>query len=314
MSHRRLLSRARKGEHHARSVGHERWLISYSDFITLLFAFFVVMYSVSQVHEEKYRTLSETLSAAFHSQQDLPQQQNQQQKKQQTLAELEQLAGQLQRELSGFPIAGKVSLGANENWLELSLSSELIFASGAAQPSNEALALFAALASQLAPYQNEIQVSGHTDSVPINNNRYANNWELSSARALAVVKALSEQGVDSQRLAAVAFAEHRPVASNETEQGRRQNRRVVLRVASSALKAPETKPEQALEQLQLADEPSTDIRSEQQALQNAAAPQSERSNASAEGEASIEPIRLKGGDLLFSSDPNLPRLRAIEQE
>lgn len=311
-------------------VGHERWLVSYSDFITLLFAFFVVMYSVSQVNESKYRSLTETLSAAFANQ---PQPEALEGSQENTLAELNSLSESITNALDGFPVQGQVAMGANENWVELTLSSELLFSSGSAEPSEEALTVFSELATLLEPFDNEIQIVGHTDNVPIRNSEFANNWSLSSARAVAIVDYLSFQGINPDQMSAVAFGEYRPVADNTTAEGRALNRRVVLRISDQSVAAPQRSPDQ-LELNQSADslqdqdsgaeaaEPNltnqslTNPNLTNQSLTNQSEPKSEQNDEARLGssDSAVQPVRFKGGDLLFTSDPDLPRLRELEEE
>jgi len=293
-----------------KSVGGERWLVSYADFITLLFAFFVVMYSISQVNESKYRSLSETLNSAFTREPsgvgDASNQNN--------LADLTNIEQALTEQLSGFPIEGQVRMSANESWVELSLSSELLFTSGSAESSSAANQLFSDLAGVLSDIENEVQIIGHTDNVPISNDQFENNWALSSARAVAIVNTLAFQGIDPQRLSATGFGEYRPIADNSTAEGRSQNRRVVVRIGSSAA------PEEVLPNSELSavsNDTSEPVPAE--SLQNLRAPTvpSESDPASDQNSRplpnGIQPLRLKGGDLLFTSDPDLPRTREIEE-
>ena len=289
-------------------TNHERWLVSYSDFITLLFAFFVVMYSVSHVSQEKYKTLSETLNAAFSTQNNTPSEPTASAQDAEVAA-LEDLASAIEEQLDSLPVEGDIQLSANENWVELTLSSELLFASGKAKPNNDARRVFAELADLLAPFSNEIQVSGHTDDIPISNEDYESNWALSSARAIAIVNELAFQGVNPSRLSAAAFGEHRPVADNSTEEGRALNRRVVVRVASNAVDAPAQPPEDVIGDLERAPEDSIESVS---SANDGERTQSAQENL--ESPRTVEPVRLKGGDLLFTSDPNLPRLREREEE
>jgi chemotaxis protein MotB len=284
-------------------TGHDRWLVSYSDFITLLFAFFVVMYSISQVNEDKYRTLTETLNDTF-VQRSVNQEQGEQDTEsaaeQTELIQLDDL--QLEFEQSFASLAkGSLTLSANENWVELTLPSELLFASGSAEPKKQASKIFAQISDIVANYENEIQVIGHTDNIPINNREYRNNWYLSSARAVAIVNYLSFQGVNPERLSAIGFGEYRPVASNDTDEGRAANRRVVLRVSSQAVPAEKTNMVDFFNDADLAIPSKTSL--ESSTVEN------EQSEPSASNKSQMQPVRLKGGDLLFTSDPDLPRNR-----
>jgi len=302
-----------------KSVGEERWLVSYADFITLLFAFFVVMYSISQVSESKYRSLSETLSTAFPSsaldQSEASVENN--------LADLTQLEQTLTEQLSGYPIEGELRLSANENWLELTLSSEMLFASGAASPNQNASDIFAELSGVLGDIENEVQIVGHTDNVPINNTQFENNWALSSARAVSIVNVLVLQGIDPGRLSATGYGEYRPVDDNATAEGREKNRRVVVRIGSSA------STQNSLESVNDINTASSQTQSSEANAEEVTrldVDPSQRAGDQANSQISesgsdsdkplqngIQPVRLQGGDLLFTSDPDLPRTREREE-
>lgn len=304
-------------------TGHERWLVSYADFITLLFAFFVVMYSVSQVNETKYQSLSETLNTAFNqatasnsgSDQESTVQGSSEETTERSLAKLESLSEDIQASLSKFDVAGEANLSANENWVELTLSSELLFKVGRAQTNKDAQVLFSDIADMLSNVDNEIQVVGHTDDLPISNAEFSNNWELSSARAISIVNLFAFQGIQQDRMSAVAFGEFRPVADNSTEEGRRKNRRVVLRISSAAAPA-EKEPIAELVPRLSADEleGTDDSEFANPSVNPSISPTAEFSNALQRERNTVKPVRLKGGDLLFTSDPDLPRRREIDDD
>ena len=258
---------------------HERWLVSYADFITLLFAFFVVMYSVSSVNQGKYKVLSNTLDGAFKGETrtmqaidigdilqnkalidklmmdnkgdqlipDLFQdtQTNQtaelvdtQIEGAQKIAEsamLSQLADNLQDALSPMIDRDLVSIEKNDLWVEIELNSNMLFGSGNATLSDEALRVLWKVAKPIRKLNNAIQVEGFTDNIPINTFEYPSNWELSAARAASVVHLFAKYGVNPDRLAAVGYGEHHPIEDNETTEGRERNRRVVIVVQSNAI-------------------------------------------------------------------------------
>ena len=238
---------------------HERWLISYSDFITLLFAFFVVMYSISSVNEGKYKVLSETLIGAFdvpevstnspeaielndyvkNSVIDMPGQAHKEGDISSEVAsdgdapsdQLNELSEQVEAAFADLIEDNEIAINGNEMWVEISLNSSLLFRSGSAYPVPEAEPIISEIADLLSGYENPIHVEGFTDNVPINSEMFPSNWELSAARSAAVVRMFSEMGVDPYRLAAVGYGEHQPIAANSTSDGRNQNRRVVLVVS-----------------------------------------------------------------------------------
>ncbi|MBS3803703.1 MAG: flagellar motor protein MotD [Oleiphilaceae bacterium] len=239
----------------------ERWLISYADFITLLFAFFVVMYSVSSVNEGKYKVLSHTLTGVFNAPPrsvipiavgeydpkavrnvgedvippavtEAPRNAN---------ADIEarsealtSIADRLALEFDELINEGVVTLETSDEWIELSLRNNLLFSSGEAEPKFEAFAIIEKIAEVLGGHDNAVRVEGFTDNLPIRTGQFPSNWELSTARAAAVIRVLNAEGIDPQRLAAVGYGEFQPVARNDTPAGRNRNRRVVLLISRDA--------------------------------------------------------------------------------
>lgn len=239
----------------------ERWLISYADFITLLFAFFVVMYSVSSVNEGKYKVLSETLTGVFNAPQrsfqpieigDQPQRslnapadsvippavteapRNPEMDAQARTEALRAMADQLSMEFDELINQGVVSLETSDQWLELNLPNSLLFGSGDAEPHYDAFEVVEKIATVLNNRDNAVKVEGFTDNQPISTSRYPSNWELSAARAASMVRMLVMEGIEPERLAAVGYGQYQPVARNDTEEGRRRNRRVVLLISRDA--------------------------------------------------------------------------------
>jgi chemotaxis protein MotB len=239
----------------------ERWLVSYADFITLLFAFFVVMYSISSVNEGKYRVLSESLTAAFSEPQKLQHVEKTQNliqigelKRGQALAvnaivqlpeasdsadreggqqgddeaQLAEVASQIERVLAPYIQDELIAVKRESRWVEIEMKSGLLFSSGRAELSPESIPMLEKLADIFKTISNAIHVEGHTDNVPINTREFPSNWELSSARAASVVHQLMKDGVEPARMAAVAHGEYHPLADNGTEAGRYKNRRVTI--------------------------------------------------------------------------------------
>lgn len=227
----------------------ERWMVSYADFITLLFAFFVVMYSISSVNEGKYKVLTESLTGVFSQAPktldpiqlgeqlpralDAPVDARHAPSDSESASQdpLESIAEAMQSAFGELISIGDLRVHANELWIEIELSSGLLFPSGDALPLDSAFDLVERIAAILKPYDNPVHVEGFTDNLPIRSRLYPTNWELSAARAATVVRMLSAGGMDAGRLAAVGYGEHRPVADNKTAEGRRANRRVVLLVS-----------------------------------------------------------------------------------
>ena len=242
--------RRRQPEEH---VNHERWLVSYADFITLLFAFFVVMYSISSINEGKYKIISQALVGVFNDAErtlkPIPIGEERPltiqpakplvKDSDQTDAGLGQInrdplktiADDITQAFGDLIASNQLTVRGNELWVEIELNSSLLFGSGDAMPSDVAFSIIDKVAAILKPFENPIHVEGFTDNFPISTAQYPTNWELSSARASSIVRMLAMQGVNPQRLASVGYGEFQPVANNATVEGRARNRRVVLVVS-----------------------------------------------------------------------------------
>jgi len=238
---------ARKKKH-PEHVNHERWLVSYADFITLLFAFFVVMFAVSQVDSKKVGRFTESFSKAIgvdmfpqpghgllsgatdgtvaaedgHGSM-LPE-------------ELESLKASINQSTTAqIPLQG-VQVITKRNELVLRLADNLLFESGNDKLEERARAFVSLLAAELRNRRVDIRVEGHTDDRPIRTARFRSNWDLSTARATTIVVRLAAEGIAPTRLSAAGYGEFHPIASNTTEDGRKQNRRVDLVVSLPAPK------------------------------------------------------------------------------
>ncbi|MFA5626779.1 MAG: flagellar motor protein MotD [Thiohalomonadaceae bacterium] len=233
----------------------DRWLISYADFITLLFAFFVVMYAISSVNEGKYRVLSDTLVSAFKTTPKTMQPiqvgddgvtgEPSPLKSEKTataaapgvidqlsqIAQLDELgiiAMDFERAMADLVEQDLIKVTHNELWVEIEINTSILFDSGSAHLEEEARPVLYELARILNKYPNFIQVEGFTDNVPIATASFPSNWELSAHRAASVVHLFMGQGVQPERMAAIGYGEYRPITENATTEGRRRNRRVVL--------------------------------------------------------------------------------------
>jgi chemotaxis protein MotB len=226
--------------HHEEHENHERWAIPYGDLVTLLLAFFVVMYSISQVNEGKYRVVSESLNAAFHGDPTtpdpislgttqitapitpLPQDLR--------MEAMRQLALQAEQAMAPLIMQGLVDVDRGDGKLTIAIRSDILFPSGVAALSPEAQPVIHLLAPVLREFPVDIKVQGHTDDVPVLGGQFGSNWDLSAARAVSVVNLLVADGVPPARLSATGFGEYQPVLPNTTPDGRNANRRVVLSV------------------------------------------------------------------------------------
>jgi chemotaxis protein MotB len=239
------MTRRRRADEH---LNHEAWAIPYGDLMTLLLAVFVVLYAVSRVSIDKYRVLAESMVAAFHSDRaglpppaleqappgsgprppvaaaadDAPRE------------DLRQVADAVDSALQDLVASQGVVVRRSDRAVEVDLSTDIIFPSGAAALAPNAAGVLEKLALVLRGFPNPIRVEGHTDDRPISTALYPSNWELSSARAARVVEALARNGVDPTRLTVQGFGEFRPIASNATPEGRNANRRVLLVIESGA--------------------------------------------------------------------------------
>jgi chemotaxis protein MotB len=232
------------------SENHERWLISYADFITLLFAFFVVMYAISSVNEEKYRQFSDSLGSALAGRAtatvavDAPLVQPRitlkdliSKRKSDTLrrerALLKALAADLSDTLAPLVKEGKVRVTQNSRGVTVDINASVLFDPGDATLTPDSMEALRALAGRLKDDTHAIAVEGHTDGVPIATPLFASNWELSAVRASSVVRLFVDSGLDSRRLSAVGNADNVPVAGNDTPEGRARNRRVTVTILSA---------------------------------------------------------------------------------
>ncbi|HJV54208.1 MAG TPA: flagellar motor protein MotD [Noviherbaspirillum sp.] len=229
---------------------HERWMVSYADFITLLFAFFVVMYAISSVNEGKYRAVANSLVGAFRSTPVVPASDNAQQvtapsipmaSQQRRNAEalrrereqMTHMARDIQKALAPLVSQGKVRVTQSPRGVRVEINASVLFAPGDARLSGETGEVLRAVAVVLKDDDHAIQVEGHTDSVPIMNSAFPSNWELSSVRASSVVRLFAESGIAESRLTAIGRGQTQPVESNDTAEGRQRNRRVTIVILSS---------------------------------------------------------------------------------
>jgi chemotaxis protein MotB len=258
------MARRHKHEEHA---NHEAWAIPYGDLITLLLAFFVVMYAMSSVNEGKYRVLSDSLVAAFNGAPKTlepiqvgekqagpgadvmslvrqPMIDGQPRRTIQPIGiaqpavmpsdpaqqqeELAGVANEVEQSMSDLIDRELVTVRRHGKWVEVEIRTDILFPSGVATLSPAAEQVLQQLAETLKPFPNAIRVEGHTDNRPISTTAFPSNWELSAARAASVVHLFTRAGMDPARLAVIGLGENRPSQSNATPEGRNANRRVLL--------------------------------------------------------------------------------------
>ncbi len=230
------------GEHH------ERWLISYADFITLLFAFFVVMYAISIVNEGKYAVLSEALGDAFGGRQMAPQaytsvepvlplshivNRKRHEAAKRERERMETLAKDLNATLLPLVKSGQVRVTQNARGISIELNASVLFAQGEATLQPDAREVLGEVAGLLKNDPHRIEVEGHTDNTPIASEKYASNWELSAVRAASVVRLFIENGIQDARLAAIGHGATRPMAPNDSAANQARNRRVAVMILAA---------------------------------------------------------------------------------
>jgi chemotaxis protein MotB len=250
----RASGRRRRNGADEEHVNHERWLISYADFITLLFAFFVVMYAISSVNEGRYRVLSSALSTAFgsfrpgpsaspivpivpgagrllplpralrHEESELTAEQRRR------IQHMKDVAERIAKVLAPLVNNGQVHVTNGPRGVAIEINAAVLFTSGQAVLQPGSMDTLKTVAAVLLTIEDPIQVEGHTDGTPIATAQFPSNWELSTARAGSVVRFFVERGVPPVRLSAAGYGEFHPVESNDSAEGRSRNRRVTLMV------------------------------------------------------------------------------------
>jgi chemotaxis protein MotB len=227
-------------------VGHDRWLVSYADFVTLLFGFFVVLYAFARSDQKKQVQVAQAIDTAFRTMgvlsksnpaagaQDAAQPARAAADEELlTPAQVKYDLDHIQRDLAvtlARQIASHtVSMEMGRDGLVISLREAGFFDSGSATPKAEALPTLRTIANRLGETPYDLRIEGHTDNVPIHNAEFDSNWELSSARATHIARLFLEmKAIPPDRLSAAGYAEFHPVASNDTAAGRAENRRVDL--------------------------------------------------------------------------------------
>lgn len=233
----------------------DRWLVSYADFITLLFAFFVVMYAISSVNEGKYRVFGASLTEAFGShgqvkpESMVPPSENEMllkslvERRNAKLAErvhkqqeiMQRIAKNLNQVMAPLVTSGQVSVSQTSRGVVLEINASALFNQGDADLQSTSIHTLSEVATILGAGDQAIEIEGHTDDVPIKNLRFPSNWELSSARASSVARLFIEHGVAAGRLTVVGSAANHPVAPNNTPEGRARNRRMTVTLMSPAM-------------------------------------------------------------------------------
>lgn len=213
-------------ERKTHSPNHERWLVSYADFITLLFALFVVLFAASNADRTKARQVARAVESAIeHSGVRTPKEVPQ--AGQQSQLSLDATYGALVESLSTEIQNHQVRMSLEQRGLVITLNQRAFFRSGDADYDPAMYPTLGKIAAAIGRVDNPIRMEGHTDSIPIHNDRFRSNWELSAARSIAVLDLLANRfAIPSGRLAIAGYADTAPVSGNDTEEGRARNRRV----------------------------------------------------------------------------------------
>lgn len=240
------MSRRRKTEH----VNHDRWMVSYADFVTLLFAFFVVMFASSRQDHRKTQQAEASIRTAFQTMGVFPAASNQPnlisvvvppshvvpsegdlESMAMAMEDLRNLQHRMERALAPQIATGMVTVTLGRAGLLISLRDAGFFQSGSGVPIASSLPALTKIGQAIATTSYDVRIEGHTDDVPIHNAQYSDNWELSTARATVLTRLFIEYGhIVPSRLSAAGYAQYHPVASNLTAEGRSRNRRVDITV------------------------------------------------------------------------------------
>lgn len=247
------------------SEGSPEWLTTYSDLVTLLLTFFIMLFAMSSINKQKFEDLARSLSASFlkfdggegilsSSGNSIitvnfvnPSDEQKAQQKEKYIESAEEMIIDAQQQINDKKmdvakeeirqmieaegLEDKVQVVEEKDYIMVRLDSEVFFDSGSAEISPEGLEVLRTLSDTLRAIENEIFISGHTDNVPINTPFYKSNWELSTARATNVVRYFVEElGLDPTKFTATGNGEFQPIGDNTTPEGRQKNRRIEIKI------------------------------------------------------------------------------------
>ncbi len=235
-------------------VSHDRWLVSYADFITMLFGLFVVLYAFAKSDQKKQAQVTDSIDIAFRSLGIFPDALHRRKgagippggteapaipmnivmgedvfAPASVKGDLEHLGRELQQTLSNQVATHTVSIKMGRDGLVISLREAGFFASGSATPQPQTIETLSRIADSLGHTPYDLRIEGHTDNIPIHNDQFDSNWELSTARATKIARILLDlKAMPADRISAAGYAEFHPVAGNDAAEGRALNRRVDL--------------------------------------------------------------------------------------
>lgn len=216
----------------------ERWLLTYSDLITLLMVFFVILYAMSNVSNSKYEAMSDSFKSVMGGGGNVIANSNgegnsvapiktEQQK-------FDDMKDDMDKYISEYGLGDSVSTYMEDKGLTIRFNDSMIFDIGKAEVKEDVKNKLIKISNVINKVDNYIRVEGHTDNIPIKNNQYKSNWQLSSIRSSNVGEFLIDYGkVSPQRVSVVGYGEYKPVGQNTTEEGRNKNRRVEILILNS---------------------------------------------------------------------------------
>ncbi len=266
------MNRLRKRRHSVEHDNVHRWLVSYADYMTLLFALFVVLYAMAMVNEKPFESITESVGRVFQANEEQPKNRGhgddilevntsktnknlfgngileeagpQLLEGEQTLSNisdsqvgtnLTSLENELHAALYELVESGFAQLQVDGDWLEIELNSGLLFPSGSSSATNSATSILSVIYSVIGEVGNFVRVRGYTDNQAINTEIFSSNWELSVYRATSILRVLEELGMNPARMAIEGYGQFYPTADNTTAQGRAKNRKVVVAISKYGL-------------------------------------------------------------------------------
>lgn len=266
------MKRFRQRRHTVEHDNVHRWLVSYADYMTLLFALFVVLYAMAMVNEEPFESITESVGRVFQAYETKPKNQghgddiltvnsSKTNKRlygnaileeagpellegEQTLSNisdaqvgsnLTSLETELHTALYDLVESGFAKLQIDGDWLEIELNSALLFPSGSSSATTSAVSILSVIFDVIGESSNFIRIRGYTDNQAINTEIFSSNWELSVSRATSILRVLEKQGMNPARMAIEGYGEYYPTADNSTIAGREKNRKVVVAISKYGL-------------------------------------------------------------------------------
>jgi len=325
------VNRRRQRRHTIEHDNVHRWLVSYADYMTLMFALFVVLYAMAMVNEKPFESITESFGRVFQAYEDntknlghgdsvLMVNTSKTNKKlygngildvagpevldnEQSLSNisdeqvgnnLSSLEKELHTALYELVESGFAQLQIDGDWLEIELNSGLLFPSGSSSATHSAEAILAVIYEVIGEASNFIRVRGYTDNQAINNEIYSSNWELSVFRATAILRVLEKQGLNPGRMAIEGYGQYYPSSDNLTAEGRARNRKVVVAISKYGL-----------EKKNLLTTPTIDLKSVEEISS---------SNEQGVEQAQIKVIRLENGGIRITTRNDDEKIKPAKEE